>query len=64
MFYRESLERLLERERDNALRDVCRIIYYFILTVVTRMRFLKTKLLIIQAQKYCKVGLIGHMIIT
>ena len=37
------------------LREVCEFIYRVILTVVTRRRFLKTKLRIIVIQKMVKV---------
>lgn len=57
VFYRENLERILEKERDNALRDVCRIIFYFILAVVTRRRYLRKKAMIVQVQKYIRVCL-------
>ena len=33
---RENLERLLERQRDHELREVCRVIYYAVLGFVTR----------------------------
>ena len=36
MFFRENLERVLERNRDTALREVCRVIYHVILTVIAR----------------------------
>ena len=55
VFYRENLERVLEKQRDTELRAVCRIIYHVILTVVTRRRFLKAKERIIKVQKFCKV---------
>lgn len=38
------------------LREVCKVIYGVILTVITRRRFLKTKQQIVQVQKMIKVG--------
>ena len=37
------------------LREVCRVIYGVILTVITRRRFLRIKLQIVQVQKMVKV---------
>ena len=37
------------------LREVCKVIYGVILTVITRRRFLKTKQQIVQVQKMIKV---------
>ncbi len=39
------------------LREVCKVIYGVILTVVTRRRFIKTKARIVTVQKLVKVGL-------
>ena len=55
MFYRENLERALERQRNIELREVCRKIYYVILTVVARRKFLQAKARIVQCQKFVKV---------
>lgn len=56
VFYRETLERTLERQRDLELRAVCRLIYRIILTVVARRRFLKAKARIVQVQKFVRVS--------
>ena len=55
MFYRENLERHLERKRMTELRAVCKVIYGVILTVITRRRFLRIKVQIILVQKMVKV---------
>ena len=36
VFYRENLERELERIRETELRSVCKIIYRIVLTVICR----------------------------
>jgi len=56
VFYREHLERHLERERMSELKEVCKVIYGVILTVVTRRRFIKTKAKIVIVQKLVKVS--------
>ena len=55
MFYRENLERELEKHRNTELREVCRKIYYVILTVIARRKFQKAKARIVQCQKFVKV---------
>ena len=55
MFYRENLERALEKHRNTELREVCRKIFYVILTVIARRKFLKNKARIVQCQKFVKV---------
>ena len=55
MFYRENLERSLEKHRNTELREVCRKIYYVIITVIARKRFLQAKARIVQCQKFVKV---------
>ena len=57
MFYRENLERALEKHRNTELREVCRKIYFVILTVIARRRFLKNKARIVLCQKFVKVCL-------
>ena len=36
MFYRENLERIVEKTRDEQLRAVCRVIYNVVCTVIVR----------------------------
>ena len=59
IFYRENLERHLERERMKELREVCRVIYGVILTVITRRKFLRTKVQIVQVQKMIRVSILS-----
>lgn len=56
IFYRENLERHLERQRMLELREVCKVIYGVILTVITRRRFIKTKARIVIVQKIVRVS--------
>lgn len=46
------------------LREVCKVIYGVILTVVTRRRFLKTKVKIVMVQKMVKVCVMSYMLCT
>ena len=45
----------MEKHRNTELREVCKKIYFVILAVVARRRFLKNKARIIQCQKFVKV---------
>ena len=45
----------MERHRNTELREVCKKIYYVILAVIARKRFLKNKARIVQCQKFVKV---------
>ena len=39
VFYRENLERVIERTRDIQLRAVCRVIYGVVCTVIARFEY-------------------------
>ena len=45
----------MEKHRNTELREVCKKIYFVILTVIARRRFLKDKARIVQCQKFIKV---------
>ena len=45
----------MEKHRNTELREVCKKIYFVILAVVARRRFLKNKARIVQCQKFVKV---------
>ena len=52
----------MEKHRNTELREVCKKIYFIILAVIARRRFLRDKARIVQCQKFVKVCIYPSMI--